>query len=493
MAMTDGAVTAGRPERKVAKMSASIIGGGTTRRRGFSSRLRVVIVTLGLASFALPVPASVAHSGHGSDGHAVSGTAVRAWNEIAVNTLIGLPPAAGGAPSASAVHVAMVQAAVFDAVNAITPKHYRPYLLKKRFSPHASTDAAVAAAAYGVLQNIVSTVPNIPDAARAATLATLATQYVDALAAVTDGKDETAGVAAGEAAAAAMNADREDDGRFGPSQWVPNTAAGHWSPQINPANGQPILDPTPWVGGVTPFVLTSPSQFRGPGPSQLTSDTYAMDFNEVKTLGAINSTVRTPEQTYIARWWQSNPVKSWNEVSRELAMRNDLDALQTARLLALQNLSGADASIGCWNDKYHWDFWRPWNAIPRAAEDNNPATEPDATWLPLISAPYPENPSGHLCQDGANTTILRMFFGDWVEGGFSITSISTFLQPADVRVRHFDSFSQALDELVEARIWAGLHFRTADLQGKALGTSVARYVVCHELQPVGHDHFRHRR
>ena len=106
-------------------------------------------------------------------------------------------------------------------------------------------------------------------------------------------------------------------------------------------------------------------------------------------------------------------------------MRKRLGALKSARLLALQNLSGADASINCWNDKYYWDFWRPWNAIRRAAEDDNPATKPDAGWLPLIAAPYPEHPSGHLCLDGAHTRILRMFFGDKVKGGYSITSISS--------------------------------------------------------------------
>ena len=440
-----------------------------------------------LALGSVSTSSSEARKGHGH-GDASSGAAVRAWNEIAVNTLIGLPGPAGGAPPAAQVHVAMVQGAVFDAVNAIGRQHYRPYLLKKRFSARASTDAAVAAAAYGVLRDIVSTVPNLPGADRTAALATLATQYADALTDVPDGWSETNGIAAGEAAAQAMIAARADDGRFGPSQWVPNTAPGHWWPQTNPTTGQAILDPTPWVGGVEPFTLRSGSQFRTRGPLELSSVRWAKEFNEVKAIGAVNSTKRTTTQTYIARWWQSTPAKSWNEVGRELAMRNGLNALETARLLALQNLSGADAAINCWNDKYHWDFWRPWNAIPRAAEDGNPATTPDAAWLPLIAAPYPEHPSGHLCLDGAHTRILRMFFGDTVRGGFSITSISTFLQPADVRTRHFDRFSQVLDEIVEARIWAGLHFRTADLQGRALGRHVAGYVAAHDLQPVHHRH-----
>jgi hypothetical protein len=450
-------------------------------------KLTVLVTGVVLALGSVSTSSSEAHTGHGH-GDAANGDAVRAWNEITVNTLIGLPGPAGGAPPAAQVHVAMVQGAVFDAVNAIGRKHYRPYLLKKRFSARASHDAAVAAAAYGVLRDIVSTVPNLPDTNRATLLDTLATQYADALADVPDGWREVKGIAAGEAAAQAMIAARDNDGRFGPSQWMPNTAPGHWWPLTDPTTGQPVLDPTPWVGAVEPFTLKSPSQFRTRGPLKLSSARYAREFNEVKAIGAVNSTVRTATQTYIARWWQSTPVRSWNEVGRELAMRSGLDAVDTARLLALQNFSGADASINCWNDKYHWDFWRPWNAIQRAAEDGNPATKPDATWLPLIAAPYPEHPSGHLCLDGAHTRILRMYFGDTAGGGYSITSISAFLQPGDAAVRQFDSFSQALDEIVEARIWAGLHFRNADLQGKRLGLSVARYAAAHYLQPVGHHH-----
>lgn len=417
---------------------------------------------------------------------ASSGDAVRAWNTIAVNTLIALPGNAGGAPPAAQMHVGMVQGAVYDAVNATEPKHYRPYLLDRRFSARASQDAAVAAAAYGVLRHLVSTVPNILDANRTTLLATLATQYQAALQPIADGPSKTKGVDAGEAAAAAMIAARADDGRFGPSQWVPSTAPGHWWPQLTPAGAQ-ILDPTPWVGGVDPFLMESSSQFRTAGPVSLTSDTWTREFDEVKTYGAVDSTMRSTTQTYIAKWWQSTPVRSWNEVARDLADRSDLDAVETARLLAMTNLSGADAAINCWNDKYHWDFWRPWNAIPRAAEDGNPATDPQSGWTPLISAPYPDHPSGHLCLDGAHAGILAKFFGDTVPGGFQITSISTLLAPppADPRVRTFGSFSQALDELVEARIWAGLHYRTADVQARLLGANVADYAAANYFQPVG--------
>ena len=418
---------------------------------------------------------------------AVTGTnAVTDWNLIAVDTLTALPGPAGGAPPSSQILVGMVQGAVYDAVNATTPKHHRPYLLKRRFAATASEDAAVATAAYTVLANIVSTVPSsIPFPARETVLQSLASQYAATLGDIADSPFKAQGIAAGNAAAEAMIAAREGDGRFGPSQWVPNVAPGHWQPLVNPTTGQPILDPTPWVGGVKPFLLQTSSQFRTAGPLTLSSAAYAAEFNEVKALGATNSATRTPLQTYIARWWQSTPVASWNAVARDLIGRDGLDIVDSARLLAMQNVSAADAAINCWNDKYYWDFWRPWNAIPRAAEDGNPDTDPDLTWTALITAPYPEHPSGHLCLDGSHTRVLQMLFGDEIDGGYQITSVSTLLAPADPKTRTFDSFSQALAEIIEARIWAGLHYRTADVQAEQLGRNIADFMAANYFQPVG--------
>ena len=220
-----------------------------------------------------------------------------------------------------------------------------------------------------------------------------------------------------------MLAAREDDGRFGPSQWVPNSAAGHWQPLLNPRwAADPRPDPVGGRGEAVPHpeLLAVPQRAtartrqrrlrggvqRGQGPGQ----GHRLDPDD--------------DQTYFAKWWQSAPVLSWNEVARQLITRNDLDAADSARLLALQNLSGADAAINCWNDKYHFDFWRPWNAIPRAGEDDNPATAADPAWTALITAPYPEWISGHNCLDAAHVAVLRMFFGDAPAGGFQITSVS---------------------------------------------------------------------
>jgi hypothetical protein len=382
----------------------------------------------------------------------------------------------------------MVQGAVYDAVNAITPKHHRPYLLNRRFGNTASDEAAVASAAYLVLKNIVETVPQsiaaFTPAMRAAMLASLETQYNASKNAIPDSPFKRMGIAAGTAAAQAMIDARKDDGRFGPSQFVANPNPGYWDPLA--PNGTTAQDPTPWVGGVKPFLMQSSSQFRSAGPLALTSSAYAAEFNEVKALGGdgvVTPSARTATQTYIAKWWQSNPVASWNDVARQLIVRNNLDAADSARLLAMENLAAADAAINTWNDKYHFSFWRPFQAIRRAADDGNPATSPDLTWTPLLTAPYPEHPSGHLGEDSSHTSVLRMFFGNAPAGGYQITSV--FVNPGGPATRSFSSFDQALDEIVEARIWAGLHFRNADVQAVQLGTNVANFAAANYFQPVG--------
>jgi hypothetical protein len=436
--------------------------------------LAAVIALAGLVS-ALPAPARAIPAGN----------ALIEWNLIAVNTLIAIPGPAGGAPPAAQIHMGMVAGAVYDAVNATEPKHHRPYLLDRRFSAAASQEAAIVTAAYDVLSNIVSTVPEtIAFANRATLLASLLTQRNAWLDAIPDSPFKTQGMAAGEAAADAMIAARQNDGRFGPSQWVPSTAAGRWEPLLTSAGAQ-ILDPTPWVGGVKPFLMQSSSQFRSAGPYDLMSAEYAADFNEVYALGAAppHATTRTGDQTHIALFWQSTPVNTWNFVARNLVTNPtyDVSLADSARLFAMANLSAADAAINCWNDKYHFDFWRPVGAIHRALEDVNSLTDPDATWAALINAPYPEHPSGHMCLDGAHLRVLETFFRT-DEIAFEVPSI-----PFPGEIRPFASFSDALDEIVEARIWAGLHFRNADVQGRLIGENIADYMASHYFQPVG-DH-----
>jgi hypothetical protein len=228
--------------------------------------------------------------------------------------------------------------------------------------------------------------------------------------------------------------------------------------------------------------MTSSSQFRSDGPNTLTSNQYAKEFNEVKALGSVDSTARTPQQTHNAVFWQSagGPALLWNDVARDLVEDPgygvDLD--DSALLFGMLNLSGADAAINCWNDKYHFDLWRPWTAIREADTDGNPKTEPDPSWAPLLTAPYPEHTSGHLCLDGAHLTVLRSFFGkDKI--AFGVTS-SQF----GGETRSFGRFSEPLKEIIEARIWAGLHFRTADVQAAELGENVANFAMENYFQPL---------
>ena len=443
-----------------------------TRRRSVS--LLSVIALAGLAGVVAPVAPAVAAVNE-----------VTNWNRIATATLVLIPGPASGAPPALQINMGMTQGAVYDAINAITPKHHRPYLLKRRFSARASREAAAATAAYGVLSNIVSTVPaSISFPNRVSLLQSLVAQYDASLAAIPDSPFKRQGIAAGNAAADAMIAAREDDGRFGPSQWEPNSDPGHWHPLL--PDGTSPLDPTPWVGGVQPFLMQSSSQFRSDGPQELGSAAYAAEFNEVKALGGdgvVTPTARTADETHNAVFWQSagGPALLWNGVARNLAEdpAMALDLADSALLLAMMNLSGADAAINCWNDKYHFDFWRPWQAIRQADLDDNPATEPDTTWTPLLTAPYPDHTSGHLCLDGAHLRVLQMFFGT-DEIPFGVTSAQF-----GGETRFFDRFSQPLEEIIEARIWAGLHFRSADVQAAELGRNVAELMADNYFQPIG--------
>jgi hypothetical protein len=411
---------------------------------------------------------------------AASANGVTDWNRIATDTLVAMPPAAGGAAPAMQINMAMTQGAVYDAVNAIGGKReHQPYLLKRHFGWKASKDAAVATAAYRVLSSILNGVPpTIAFPNRAALQLALDASHASSLGAIPDSPFKSQGIRAGDDAADAMIAARTGDGRFGPSQWVPYTGAGYWQPLLNP-DGTPMLDPTPWVGGVRPFVLKGPSQFRTAGPNALTSGQWVAEYKEVKDIGSLNSATRSGPQTHNALFWQSNggPAYLWNGTARSLVAGYDLD--DSARLLAMLNIAGADAAINCWNDKYYFDFWRPWNAI--RGDDRNTATDSDPSWTPLLSAPYPEHPSGHLCLDGAELRVFQMFFGtDNVPFGVTSTRFNN-------ETRFFDSFSAALNEITEARIWAGLHFRTADLQGRGLGRNVAEYMAAHYFQPEHGD------
>ena len=438
------------------------------KRRSVRQCALVLITALGVSASAAPTL-----------GAPESPNEVTNWNKIAVEVLIAFPGPAGGAPPAAQINMAMTQGAVYDAINAITQTH-EPYLLEATFDNGASKNAAATQAAYRVLTQVANDVPSsIGFPNKATLLARLDTEHTASLGAIADSPAKTEGIAAGNAAADAMIAARQGDGRFGPSQWVPNTAAGHWWPQLRP-DGSQIQDPTPWAGLVAPFLMPTSSFFRTDGPQDLLSDAWAEDFNEVKSLGRSNSTTRTPAQTHIALFWQSTPVLTWNQVARDLAGSADhgVGVADSARLFAMLNLTAGDAAINCWNDKYHHDFWRPYNAVPRADEDDNPDTVADATWTPLIAAPYPDHPSGHLCLDGAYLNVMQSYFGS-DKIAYKVPSTAF---PGELR--DFDRFSDALKEIIDARIWAGLHYRTADVQAQILGRKVAHYMENHYFEPL---------
>ena len=279
------------------------------------------------------------------------------WNAIATTAIV---TTAAQSPQASTLSFAMVQGAVYDAVNAIDRGH-RPYLVAPRAKRSDSKEAAAATAAFRVLAALFPS-----------QLPTLQPLYDASLAAVPDGRRERGGIAAGDAAAAAMLAARANDGRNGPFTFPIGAEPGAWRP--TPPTF--ALDPAPWVGNVRPFLVPSVAMIRSDPPNPLTSTAYAQDFNEVKQLGALTSTTRTADQTDAAIFWQDHGPALWNRVFAALSASHGLDIVANARLFATENLAAADGAIGCWHSKYHWKFWRPITAIREAESDGNPATTP---------------------------------------------------------------------------------------------------------------------
>lgn len=397
--------------------------------------------------------------------------AVTDWNVYANAAIFSTGPTA----HAATLSTAMVQGAVYDAVNAIAGG-YTPYLGgTPAADPMYSQDAAAATAAFRVVSVLVPT-----------QLTVLQGQYSASLAAIAPGAAKAGGIRVGERAAAAMLAARAHDGRNGPFTFVFGTAPGQWrlSPPLF------LRDPTPWVGNVTPFLVPNAAMLRTAGPNALTSAAYAADYNEVKSVGSLTSTTRTPDQTMAAIFWQAQPGALWGGVMRSLSTRFALSTAQNARLFAAVSLAAADGAIGCWNDKYYWNFWRPIDAIHDAALDGNPMTEPDPNWKPLfdpststvpaLSTPaFPDHPSGHSCVSSGALNAMRDFFGT---DNIAFNVVSSRFGPT--QPRHFERFSQALQEIVNARVWGGIHFRTADTQGVTLGRRVAEWERKHYFKPV---------
>ena len=236
----------------------------------------------------------------------------------------------------------------------------------------------------------------------------------------------------------------------------------------------------PWLSTVTPFTLTSPLQFRAVPPPSLTSKRYAAAFNEVKRMGAATNSDRTPEQTDLALFWYSNYLVLWYHALRDIATAHLSNIDDSARLFALTSLAMTDALITAWDTKRHYVFWRPYTAIQEADNDGNPDTLSDPDWSPLVNTPnYPDYTSGANNVTGAITRMLALFFGtDEME-----FTVATTYPLAQQRTRTYSRFSDTAVDVVNARIWEGIHFRFADVEARRQGRRVAQWVFSHFLRP----------
>ena len=398
---------------------------------------------------------------------AAENDAVRVWNERAVVTLVNGhtagTPGVQFPPPVAFIHLAIVQGAVYDAVNAIKGGH-DPYLQGLKAPTSASKGAAASAAAYRVLVGLVDQAPTtatLTDGVKSSIKARLRAEYDSSLAEIADGQAKTKGIEVGAAAAAAMLANRANDGRFGAPNFPVGSGPGQWRPS-------PTNDPNAWVRSVRPFTLPSSEHFHSAQPLALTSSQYATEFNEVKALGRATGSTRTAEQTALANFTTTHPLLILYPALRQVAAAKGLTITEQARFHAMTSMTGADSLINCWAEKAHWNFWRPVTAIQLADTDGNDATAPETGWTSLGALPpYPDEPSGANCVFSGVMNASKAFFGsDQVE--LSLTGGGS--------TRNYSSFTSVIPDVIEARILLGIHFRSADVNGAELGRRVAEYV-----------------
>jgi PAP2 superfamily protein len=389
---------------------------------------------------------------------AAASDAVMEWNQIALAASV--TAAQGAVPQTRTM--AIVHVSVHDAVNAIT-REYKTYLSPGRPHWHASPEAAAIAAAHAALVGLFPLQAPALNSARAASLAARGLTEADP------------GIEVGECAAAAILALRSTDGAA--QAQLPYTAPGAGVPGVWVAVGTaPVVLPD-W-GNVTPWVLRSGSQFRPDAPPSLQSRRYARDYNEVRELGSINSLMRTSEQTEIGRFWTGSPSAIWNGVASQLIEARDLDLSATARVFALLYLAASDAGIACWDAKYTFNFWRPITAIRNGALDDNGQTIADPDWSPLFPThQHPEYPSGHSTNSAAMATVLMLLFGD--DPGVPIVATSPTNPGFE---RHWARLSEGIQDVIDARVYVGFHYRTSDEVGARVGRKVGRFVTNHTLR-----------
>ncbi|MGE0132456.1 MAG: vanadium-dependent haloperoxidase [Blastocatellales bacterium] len=388
--------------------------------------------------------------------------AVTDWDVIAFDAV----DASGMTGPVTALPITMAHLAMSDALNAID-RRYKPYAFDAAAPHGASPEAAVAAAAHGVL---IVEIPNQKTALDAA--------LASALAAIPGGKAKADGVAIGQAAAAAILARRANDGSDIVTPFTPGVKMGAWRP-LATAIGAPI---GLGFGAVTPFTMASSTQFGPPKAASfdLTSAEYAADYNEVKSLGGANSTTRTAEQSEIAKFWYEPSPGVHIRLARDLVASQKLNLWESARLFALLNLACTDSLIASYDAKYRYNFWRPVTAIQNGANDGNPLTTADPAWNSFLETPnHPDYPSNHAVLSATCAEVMARFFGS-DRFNFTVTSA----EPFPGMKRSFNSFWQSAKEAADSRVYAGIHFRTASNEGLKLGRKIGEHVFTDFLQPV---------
>ena len=386
------------------------------------------------------------------------------WNRQLQQSILTANPS----PIATTRIAAIVQVAVFEAINGIE-RRYTPIHVDFDAPPGASRRAAVVQAAYATLVRLFPAQANTLAARREASLAAIAAQ---------EGAEHSQsiirGIEWGQQVADDILLWRSTDG-FTPTPppFIGGTNVGQWRP--TPPGFAPGAGPQ--FAYMTPWAMTSPSQFRPSGPPPLTSAQYATDVAEVQEIGRSASGTRTADQTEIAVFWTANTAVSWNRIATSVADQRHLTLSERARMLARLNVAMADAIIACWEAKYHYVFWRPITAIRLADADPNPATVADPSWTPLLVTPtHPEYPAGHSTVSGAASTVLALHFGDDV--AFALES-----ETLPGVTRYYARFSEAADEANDARTYGGMHFRSATADGRALGDAIGAFVTESVAQP----------
>jgi hypothetical protein len=393
------------------------------------------------------------------------------WNVIALRTTAAAP----FNPPLETRNLAIVHAAMFDAVNSIT-RQFRAYAVTRRAPAGASPEAAAIAAAHAALLRLYPEQQSMLDAA-----------YGESIARIHAGPGKASGIDVGHAVALRILTMRASDGAAAAvgAGYTPGERPGDWMPTL--PGFLPALDPG-W-GAVQPFFLRQGSQFRPGPPPALKSTRYSRDFDEIRTIGSVASVTRTQDQSDLARFWIATAPQNWNPVARQVAVAQGRTLSQNARALALLNLAGADAFIAAWDAKFAYNQWRPVTAIRAADTDRNPATDADPWWTPLlVTPPFPDYIAGHTTYAGAAQRVLEHVFGKHPGAVMTLTSAT-----APGVVETYTTFKDLADGVVDARVWGGIHWRTSSVRGRTVGEEIGRYVVGRFLEARDDDDVRDQR